>query len=380
MIRRRNTSLLGSPRSLGQPRRPQPAKRTIGWWLMISGVVALAVVLLWPVLSMLFAGFVIGYILDPLVDRIEARGVSRTTSVVAVFAGIFFAVLAFIGVVVPSVAANAAELSSNVGEYTARLKALVDPAAVWFESTFGVAVPLSLEAISAEAPRVLESLSPDARESLQAVVTQALSGSVGFFLQLLNLALLPIFAFYIVRDWDHSVAWFQDKIPVRLRPTLFPLLSEVDERLSAFLRGQLTVCCVLAVLYSVGLWGIARIDLAVVVGVTSGLLFIVPYLGTAFGVIAGTLLALLKYGVDVHVLYVWGVFGVAQLVEGWFLTPVVVGDKVGLHPLIVMVALLAGANLLGIWGMLFAIPVAATLSVLLTAWLTHYRKSSFYLG
>ena len=84
--------------------------------------------------------------------------------------------------------------------------------------------------------------------------------------------------------------------------------------------------------------------------------------------------------VDVHVLYVWGVFGVAQLVEGWFLTPVVVGDKVGLHPLVVMVALLAGANLLGIWGMLFAIPVAATLSVLLTAWLAHYRKSSFYLG
>jgi predicted PurR-regulated permease PerM len=237
-----------------------------------------------------------------------------------------------------------------------------------------------MEAISTEVPRLLESLSPDSRETLQGWVTHALSGSVGFLLQLLNLALLPIFAFYIVRDWDHATAWFHDKIPHRLRGTVVPLLAEIDERLSAFLRGQLTVCCVLAVLYSAGLWSVARIDLAVVVGVTSGLLFIVPYLGTAFGICAGTLLALLKFGIGVQVLYVWAVFGVVQLIEGWFLTPVVVGDKVGLHPLVVMVALLAGANLLGIWGMLFAIPVAATLSVLLTAGLAHYRKSGFFLG
>ena len=377
---RRFTSLSGSPRGARRAARPQAPTRTLGWWITITCVVALAVVLLWPVLSMLFAGFVIGYILDPLVDRIEAKGPSRTASVLLVFAGLFVAVLGLVVVVVPSVAANAVELSGNVGEYTARFKELIEPGRVWFETTFGVAVPLSVEAISAEAPRLLESLSPDSRETLQSWVTHVLSGSLGFLLQLLNLALLPIFAFYIVRDWDEAVSWFHDKIPHRLRGTVVPLLTEIDERLSAFLRGQLTVCCVLAVLYSAGLWGIARIDLAIVVGVTSGLLFIVPYLGTAFGICAGTLLALLKFGIDVHVLYVWAVFGVAQLIEGWFLTPVVVGDKVGLHPLVVMVALLAGANLLGIWGMLFAIPVAATLSVLLTAGLVHYRKSGFYRG
>jgi predicted PurR-regulated permease PerM len=197
-------------------------------------------------------------------------------------------------------------------------------------------------------------------------------------LTLLQLLLLPIFVFYILRDWDRFLARIKAMIPERRRDLVLPMAREIDRRLAGFVRGQITVCLILAVLYSAGLWAFSGIDMPIVVGTLAGLLFVVPYVGTATGVILGSVLALLEFGFDHHILVVWGVFGAVQALEGFVLTPHIVGDKVGLPPLVVMIALIVGGNLLGIWGMLLAIPITAALSVILGVLLQRYRESHFY--
>ncbi len=157
------------------------------------------------------------------------------------------------------------------------------------------------------------------------------------------------------------------------------MAGEVDARLGAFVRGQITVCIILGVMYSTGLW-LSGIDLAVVIGLLSGALFIIPYLGTIVGIVLATTLCLMKYGVDAHLVYVALTFAISQGIEGWVLTPRIVGQKVRLHPLVVMMALLVGSSLGGIWGMLLAIPVTATLNVVGIEWLEAYRASHVFHG
>ena len=205
------------------------------------------------------------------------------------------------------------------------------------------------------------------------------ASGLGLFTSIINLALLPIFTFYLLSEWDRMVTFVDELIPPRHQMRVRRLASDVDERLSAFVRGQITVCVVLAVLYSIGLL-LAGIDLALAIGLLAGALFIVPYLGTVVGIGLATILCLMKYGIDIHLVYVALAFGIPQTIESWYLTPKVVGDKVGLHPLVVMIALLAGAGLAGIWGMMFAIPMTAVLDVLGREGLANYRSSAVFRG
>ena len=169
------------------------------------------------------------------------------------------------------------------------------------------------------------------------------------------------------------------QIPSRYRPRVRRIAVEVDQRLSAFVRGQLTVASLLGLMYAIGLL-IVGIDLAIPVGLLSGALFIVPYLGNAVGFVLAAFLALVKFGFGGKLLGVAIVFLGVQLIEGNLLTPRIVGDQVGLHPLVVMIALIVGGSLLGIWGMLLAIPITAVLSVLANEWMELYRATALYQG
>ena len=154
-------------------------------------------------------------------------------------------------------------------------------------------------------------------------------------------------------------------------------MIEVDLRLNAFVRGQIKVCLALSVLYTIGLL-IIGIDLAIPIGIISGLLFIIPYLGPVVGLFLSCLLALINFGISWHIIGVLAVFGLSQMLEGYILTPKLIGDSVGLSPLVVMISLLVGASLLGIWGMFLAIPVTAVLSVFAAEWLEHYKSSALF--
>ena len=383
MIRRRAHSSAGAP--TGRPRRPQrqvaplSLREKLGWALAFLAVGTALLWLLWPVFSLLFASLALAYVLSPLVRRLETRGLSRATGVGLLFAVGLLGLVILALVVIPAVALQFQELSVNVQGYLARAASGVEPAAAWVETRTGVHIPVDWEGLQAEVPNWLSQLSPDARKGIQGALAGLFQSGLSFATGLLNLLLLPLFTFYLLEGWDNLLARARDLIPPRHRATVVTLAAEIDGRLSAFVRGQITVALTLGVLYSLGLW-LARVDLAFVVGMTAGILFIIPYLGPAVGLLLSLLLAFLKYGLDIHLVYVLAVFGVVQLLEGSVLTPKIVGDKVGLHPMVVMIALIAGGSLLGLWGMMLGIPLTAALAVLLAHGLAMYGQSPFYKG
>ncbi len=380
--RRRRSSLSAAP--TGRVRRPRPAVKAPAWrsrlgWSAVIVVVLLGLIwLLWPLFSMLFAAAAFAYLLDPVVDKFEERGRSREFGIAIIFLAAAMALTVLLLVVVPSVAHQVSELSSNLGGYVSDLTARAQPSLAWIEQNTGYVVPYSLDDLTAALAPALQDLSPDTTSLVKRIITGALSSSLQLVLTIFNLTLLPVFVFFILRDWDRTVARVRGLIPQRYHAVAFPLVAQIDTRLAGFVRGQITVCLILAVLYSAGLWLFTGIDMPFVVGGLAGLLFIVPYLGTATGILLGSLLAVLQFGFDWHILAVWAVFGGVQLFEGFVLTPYIVGDSTGLSPLVVMVALIVGGSLLGVWGMLLAIPITAVISVLLGALVDHYRKSGFF--
>ena len=333
--------------------------------------------LVWPVFSMLVGSAAIAYLLDPVVDRFERRGMSRAAAIGLIFlTGVIGLTVAAL-VVVPTVAEQFAVLSHNIADYLSRANALLAPGAAWIEAKTSVHVPIDPLEIQAMLPDLVKKISPDARASIQGYITGAFSSGLGLVLKIFNLALLPIFTFFLLLDWDRIVAAVDELVPPRYRDPVRRVAREVDLRLGGFVQGQITVALVLAVLYSIGL-RLVGIDLAYLVGISAGLLFVVPYLGTVIGIVLSVVLAILKFGFDGHLLGVAAAFAIPQAFESWFLTPRIMGDKVGLHPMVVMVSLIVGGNLLGVWGMLVAIPITATLSVVLSEWIRGYRASRVF--
>jgi len=319
MMLRRPSSLAGAPQGRIRPRRPARSLTwgtRAGWGLGIVVVVGLLTWLLWPVASMLIAATAISYVLDPVVDRFERRGRSRELGIVVIFLVAVLVLVGLVLLVVPSVASQVATLAGNIPDYIATAAATLQPARAWVESRFNIQIPWNLEELQVQGPDLVRSLSPDTQDKIKSWVMRALSSGWGFVLNVFNLALLPVFVFYLLRDWDRIIARVDTWIPPRHRPFVESIARAIDARLSGFIRGQITVCLVLAVLYSLGLWLVARIDLPFVVGGLAGLLFIIPYMGTIFGVAMGSLLAVLKFGLDGHLLAVWGTFALVQLLEG----------------------------------------------------------------
>jgi predicted PurR-regulated permease PerM len=224
----------------------------------------------------------------------------------------------------------------------------------------------------------ISNLSFDALKPLGSFALRILSNLLDFIINLLNFILIPLFTFYFMRDYHKLKRIISDLVPMRNRNGFRSTFKEIDSILGNFIRGQIMVCLILAVLYSIGLYFI-DIDLAIAVGVFSGLLFIVPYMGTILGIVFASFLALLKFGDLSHILYVWAWFGFVQLLEGYFITPKLVGKKLGLHPMVVIVALLIGGKLMGLLGVLLAIPITAILKIFINSFMQSYKKSSFFL-
>jgi len=183
--------------------------------------------------------------------------------------------------------------------------------------------------------------------------------------------------FYLLRDWNVIIARVRALLPKRVEATVVLLFKQCDEVLGSFIRGQLLVILCLAALYSLGL-SLVGLKMAVLIGMIAGVLSVVPYLGFAVGIISALLMALIQFQAPLPLLWVALVFGICQLIEGMFLTPVLVGDKIGLHPVAVIFSVLAGGQLFGFLGVLLALPVAAIIMVLLRYVHAHYEQSELY--
>lgn len=349
-----------------------------GWWLV--GIVIIVAALLWilrPVMAILAASIGISYLLVPYTNWLKSKGFSKDISVGIVFSVVLSLFFGFCMLIVPPVILQLDTLSEDFSVLIHTIEDQIIPATLWFESVSGYTIPVDFEGIKVVAPRLASTYAPQIQSYLSKISHGLFTQGLGLLNTILNITLLPIFVFYLLRDWDLLLKKILSFIPSRHHNGLTETLTEVDERLSAFVRGQIKVCIYLAVLYTVGLL-IVGIDLAIPIGILSGTLFIIPYLGTVVGIILGVFMAILKFGFSWHVLGVFGVFAVSQSIEGWFLTPYIVGDKVGLSPMVVMIALIVGGSILGIWGMMLAIPITAVLSVIGSRWIQAYIKSDFY--
>ncbi|MEW5787724.1 MAG: AI-2E family transporter [Pseudomonadota bacterium] len=336
-----------------------PAEPSLARWLphlAVGGGLAWLLYLLSPILSPFLLAAALAYLCDPLVDRLEARGVKRTLGTVLVLLGLVLALVLLLLILTPLVQAQVRLLMEQVPRVVEWGTQTLLP---WLTATFGVDLARDQEALIAWLKAHVSELS-QVTQYLPRIADSGLA-LVGF---LGNLLLVPVVLFYLLRDWDRVMAHLADWIPDSLRGRTVSLAREIDGVLSEFVRGQVLVILVMCLFYSIAL-AIAGLDYALAVGIISGILVFVPYLGVVVGVLLGTLAGWAQYGDLAALLPVWGVFLAGQMLEGMAVTPWLVGERVGLHPVAVIFALMAFGQLFGFVGLLVAIPAAAATLVAL---------------
>jgi predicted PurR-regulated permease PerM len=341
--------------------------------LLAAGVFALLVYLFEPILAPFVLGALIAYLGDPLVDFMEHRRLNRTFGVVVVF--LVFASLVALAMIfaVPLLAQQLDALVEKIPDVYLWIREVAVP---WAQGRLGLP--------AGELPQVdWSGQLADNWQSLGRVTAQTVSkltgSGAGLLTGLANLALVPVVAFYLMRDWDLLVDRSLGMLPLAWQDRAANILGEANEVVGAFLRGQIVVMCALGVIYGTGLWLIG-VQLALLLGFIAGLASIVPYLGFVVGILSSCIAAYAQFQEWSVLVWVALVFGVGQLVESMVLTPVLVGDRIGLHPVAVIFALMAGAQVAGFLGVMLALPVAAVLMVFLRHAVTHYRSSDFYGG
>jgi len=324
-------------------------------WLVAIALTGWLFYLLAPVLTPFIAAALLAYIGDPLADRLQRLKLPRTLAVVVVFL-LTFVVLGLLILLVGPL------ISTQVSALLEALPGIVQQVEqVWLPSLMDM---LNIEAGDDVGIGAFLARYSDMAGSWGATVLLSVTKSGGALAAaVLSLFLIPILTFYLLRDWDSILGHLSALIPARQRSIVVTLARETDEVLGAFLRGQLLVMLALSVIYSTGL-GIVGLKFAVAIGVVSGLVSFIPYLGFVFGIT----LAALTVALEPNPLWLMGgviaTFTIAQLIEGSVLTPKLVGDQIGLHPVIIIFAIAAGGQLFGFFGILLALPAAAVLSVL----------------
>ena len=322
--------------------------------------------LLAPILTPFVSAALLAYLGDPLVDRLQKLKLGRTPAVVVVFILIFVLLISLLALVGPLIKTQVAVLAKQLPVYVS-----------WLESHF---LPRIIELLGIEKGDTELGLAAFLADNWQkasgyagnALATVSRGGGV-IVTGIINLFLVPVVTFYLLRDWDEIVTRGAALVPDSRQAGVFALVRESDKVLGSFLRGQLLVMFGLAIIYTAGL-ALLGLDNALAIGVVAGLVSFVPYLGLFVGIVLAGLAAIVQTGSILTVALVALVFVAGQMVEGMFLTPKLVGDRIGLHPVVVIFAVMAGGQLFGFFGVLLALPVAAVVSVAARFAYRHYRE------
>lgn len=347
----------------------------------IAGAIVGAAVVLWlgwmlfDTLFPVIMGFALAYAFDPLADWLQRRKMSRESAVIVILSGVTLTAAAAVALVVPTLVSEAHQFALDFPGYAAaaydRVSGLLAP--------LGVRLPADKTTLIEQLKGWLQGVSVAALSPVGAFAGRLFSGVAGTLTGLLNLVIVPVVFFYFLRDIDSFRPRLMTFVPARNRAAANRWLTETDRVFAGYIRGQITVALILAVIYSVGL-SVLGIRFGILIGLFSGLLNIVPYLGVTLGL--GT--ALIMTAVDFtgwgSVIGVLALFGVAQMLEGFVITPRIVGDKVGLSPVETIIALIIGGGWGGMPGMILAIPVAGCLKVYAGDAAAAWRGSSFYRG
>ena len=344
-------------------------------WLWLLGVALLAwlLYLLTPILAPFLVAMLLAYMGDPLVDRLQRFKLSRTTAVVLVFAAFSLIMLALFVVLVPLLGRQLVRLYEVAPQL---LDWLQQNALPWVQVQLGLPDGFwRLDTVK----RALSGHVGQTGDILGMVLGQATASGRALVGWMTDVVLVPVVGFYLLRDWDHLMSKLRALLPRRIEPVLVRLAGECHDVLGAFIRGQLLVMLGLGLIYAVGL-SIIGLDLGLLVGMLAGLASIVPYMGFVIGSAAAVIASVFQYGgMEFYpLLGVALVFAVGQMMEGMLLTPLLVGDRIGLHPVAVIFAILAGGHLFGFVGILLALPAAAVIMVMLRHVNDLYKLSDLY--
>ncbi|MBM4208756.1 MAG: AI-2E family transporter [Gammaproteobacteria bacterium] len=342
------------------------------WWLLaLTGFSGWLIYLLSPVLMPFVFSAVLAYLGDPLTDKLEAKRLSRTQAVTVVFLtmALIFAFVLFL--LIPHLEVQISNFIGNLPAYADKINNSLLP---WLSQRFKIDLrPLDIN----ELINVLKSHWQNAGGLAETAMNSLTKSGSAIIAWLMNLLLIPVVTFYLLRDWDILGAKIYRLLPRRIAPVAAKLAGEVDTVLSAFLRGQFYVMLALAGIYSIGLW-LTGLDVALLIGFLAGMVSFVPYLGAIVGIISACTAALVQFHEITSLIPVAVVFLVGQTLEGTVLTPKLVGGKIGLHPVAVIFSVMAGGQLFGFLGILLALPVASIIMVFLRHIHDIYRDSEFY--
>ncbi len=343
---------------------------------LAGAIVIIAYVAYWlrGVLTPIFLAFIIAYILDPVVDQLEAWKMPRPAGIAIVLGGVLGILALFMALVLPGIATDVAGVIQELPAQLAALWARITP---WLQQR-GIAVPHStaewVESVNAFASDIAKSILAPAGNLLSSLMGGTLSvlGSVAAALVVLVLAV------YLLNDFNRITAGARELIPLRWSETVTGYAEEINQILSQFMRGQLTVMAILAVLYS-GAYALLGVRLAVPIGIVAGILNFIPYLGSAFALAAGVLMSLLGGWNTWQLAGVVLAYTVIQTLEGFVITPRIVGKTVGLSEIWVLVALFVGGKIFGFLGILLAVPAAAVAKIFVRRAVQHYRTTALFL-
>jgi predicted PurR-regulated permease PerM len=346
-------------------------QRQVIFWVAALAVFVALLWLLSPVLMPFIAGMALAYLLDPLTRRVERIGLGRGLSALIVIALIIVTIVVIVSLVAPILGAQLFEFIDHIPGYVERLRALISDRA-WLGKLFGSEV--------ADPSKSVSGLMAQGASWLATFLASLWSGGRALVSLLSLLVITPVVAFYLLCDWDRLVATVDNWVPVPHRETVRGLAHEMDAAIAGFVRGQAVICLILGTFYAVGLT-LAGLRFGFLIGFGTGLLSFIPFVGALTGFLVATGVAIAQFWPAwLSILAVVGVFVIGQALEGYVLSPKLVGARVGLHPVWLMFSLLAFGYLFGFVGFLVAVPLAAAIGVLVRFAVRQYQASPFYTG
>lgn len=348
-----------------------PGKQARYWLVGFVVFIALLYVLR-GILLPFVAAMIIAYFLDPFVERLANWKCSRTVATLLIMLVFFTVVIVILLLLFPMLQSQIAGFAVRVPGYLETLRQKFMPLIeqIWTNLSEEQVQKLK-EAAGAQAG--------NAFKVIAGVFKQVWNKGLALFELLSLIIITPIVSFYLLRDWDKIVGRVDSWLPKPQAPTIRSLIAKIDETIAGFIRGQASVCLILALYYGVTL-SLIGLEFGLIVGIIAGLISFIPYVGASIGLLGGLGLAYAQFPTLLPVGLVAGVFVIGQIMESYALTPKLVGDRVGLHPVWIIFALMAGGALFGFTGMLLAIPIAAVIGVLIRFTLTQYLDSPLYRG
>jgi predicted PurR-regulated permease PerM len=340
------------------------------FWIAIFVVFAVIVYSVSGILFPFIAGVMVAYFLDPATDKLVNKGLSRNLATCAILGTFILIVTALLLIVSPLIYEQLKNLAENLPAYFAKINENYGAKAAEILHRFDPEIESKIQTYATE-------FSGQIFDFTKKILANVLTGGAAIFNLASLILITPIVSFYFLRDWDIMLAKLDDILPRENIATIRMLATKIDNIISAYIRGQLLVCISLGIFYAIAL-SLAGLNYGFAIGLLTGIFSFIPYVGMVLGTIIGLIVAYFQFGFDYQIVLILGVFIAGNILEGNFLSPKIVGDKVNLHAVWIIFALLAGGSLMGLTGVILAIPVAAVIGVLVRHFIEVYKQSNYF--